>query len=70
MTPWLLKTLNLPIQKMGTTRPSLGRLFHLKVTTVEDQKHLLLLLAVATSSKKPADYSEEVDIDNPNREFR
>lgn len=47
----------------------MGRLFHVKVTTVEDQKHLLLLLAVATSSKKPADYSEEVDFDNPNREF-
>jgi hypothetical protein len=47
---------SLPIRKMEVTKPSLRSLFHVQVTTVEDQKHPLLLLAVASSSKKPMDY--------------
>lgn len=64
MDPMAAQNLSLPIRKMEVTRPSLRRLFRVKVTTV-DQKPPLLLLAVTSSSKRPMDYSEEVDIDNP-----
>ena len=61
---------SLPIRKMEVTKPSLRSLFHVQVTTVEDQKHPLLLLAVASSEEANGLLANEVDIDNPNREFR